>query len=424
MKRFRISIIHKVVLSAICCLAGLFVLDASVFCEVQKRPRAGGLKTVQLPAPNLSGSVSLEQSINTRRSVRRFADKPLDFIQMGQLAWAGQGITDKQSGHRAAPSAWALYPIELYFVTPEGQFVYRPESHSLEQVTASDIRKQLSAAVEQGTPAEAACDIVIAGSVRKLMPKCGNKSAKFMLLEAGHVAENIQLQAVALGLASVPVGSFETKNVAKACGLSGDSEPLLIVCVGYPLAQSQGEKSAGEKKRAVLVVPSANFRDEELFETQRVLTKADIETVIASSKIGPVQGVLGGLAASEVSLDRVRVEDFDAVVFIGGPGAADYFTNPAALGIAREAAARRRVIAAISTAPGILANAGVLRGVRATGLITQRELMQKGQAQYTGAGVERDGLIITGSDPSVVVPFAQAIAGALQEKQPKPGKAL
>jgi SagB-type dehydrogenase family enzyme len=424
MKRFRISITHKIGLLAACCLVGLFVLDAPVFCEVQKRPRAGSRKVVQLPAPNLSGSISLEQAINMRRSVRRFADKPLDFIQMGQLAWAGQGVTDKQSGYRAAPSAWALYPIELYFVAPEGQFVYRPENHSLEQVMASDLRSQLSAAVGQGTPAEAACDIVIAGSVKKLTPKCGNKATRFMLLEAGHVAENIQLQAIALGLASVPVGSFETKNVSKACGLTGDLEPLLIVCVGYPSAQSQGEKTSGEKKRAVLIVPSANFRDEELFETQRVLNEAGIETVIASSKVGPVQGVLGGLAASETTLDKVRVDDFDAVVFVGGPGAAEYYANPAALGIAREAATKRKAIAAISTAPTILAAAGVLRGVRATGLITHRETMQRGQAIYTGASVERDGMIITGSDPSVAVPFAQAIARAIQEKQAKPGKAL
>lgn len=120
----------------------------------------------------------------------------------------------------------------------------------------------------------------------------------------------------------------------------------------------------------------------------------------------------------------MRVEDFDAVVFVGGPGAAEYYINPAALGIAREAATKRKAIAAISTAPTILATAGVLRGVRATGLITQRETMQRGQAIYTGASVERDGMIITGSDPSVAVPFAQAIARAIQEKQPKPGKAL
>ncbi len=426
MKRFGISRISKIGFLAACCLVGLSVLALPVFSQVQRRSRAGGSKVIQLPAPNLSGTVSLEEAIGMRRSVRQFADKPLNFVQMGQLAWAGQGITDKQRGFRAAPSAGALYPIELYFVTPDGLFVYRPDEHSLEQLSQSDLRKQLSAAAQkQGSVEDAACDIVIVGSARKVATKYGNKATRFMLLEAGHVAENIQLQAVTLGLASVPVGAFDIKNVAKVCQLPGNLEPLLIVCVGHPLVQQTAEpsgKTAAGAKKVVLVVPSVNFADAELFETQRVLTEAGIETVIASSKIGPLQGTLGGIAASEVVLDKVRVEDFDAVVFVGGPGAAEYFTNPAALGIVREAAARYKVVAAISIAPTILANAGLLRGVRATGFITQREQMLKGGAQYTGTPVERDGLVITASDPSATIPFAQTIAAALQEERPKSGK--
>ncbi len=84
-----------------------------------------------------------------------------------------------------------------------------------------------------------------------------------MLLEAGHVAENIQLQAVTLGLASVPVGDFEIKNVAKVCELPGDLEPLLIVCVGYPLVQQKPRAKTVRRrkaKRAVLIVPGANFK--------------------------------------------------------------------------------------------------------------------------------------------------------------------
>jgi len=426
MRWFRVSPIRptsrlrKIGLVTACCLVGLSVLALPVFSQAQRRPRAGGAKTVQLPAPNLSGTVSLEEAINMRRSVRQFADKPLNFAQMGQLAWAGQGITDKQRGLRAAPSAGALYPIELYFVTPDGLSVYRPDEHSLEQLSQSDLRKQLSAAaLGQGPVADAACDIVIAGSVRKVATKYGNKATRFMLLEAGHIAENMQLQAVTLGLVSVPVGAFDVKNVAKACLLPGDLEPLLIVCVGYPPVKQEPGKLQPGSKKAVLVVPSINFTDVELFETRRVLTEAGIETVIASSKIGQLQGTLGGIAASEVMLDEVRVADFDAVVFIGGLGADEYFANPAALGIAREAAAKRKVIAAISTAPTILANAGVLRGVRATGFLPQREQMQKGGAQYTGAPVERDGLIITGSDYSAAIPFAQTIAAALLEGRPK-----
>jgi protease I len=342
------------------------------------------------------------------------------------LCWAGQGITDKERGYRAAPSAWAAYPIDLYLVMPDGLFVYRPEGHSLEQVQTGDLRQQLSKAVGQVAIAEAACDIVIAGSSRKLAPKSGNKAGRFLMLEAGHVAENIQLQAVTLGLASVPVGDFETKNVARVCGLSGDLEPLLVVCVGHPLAlkeQSQSSATAGvAAQRAVLIVPGVNYSDVELFETRRILTQAGLETVIAGPKIGPLQGAQGGLAASEVTLDGVRVADFDAVVFIGGPGAVAYFNNPAALGIAREAAVGRKVVAAIDNAPTILAAAGLLNGIRATSFLTQRDFLLNGGAIYTGTPVERDGSIITASSPAAVVPFAQAIVGSLRERQARSGK--
>ncbi|MFH1370596.1 MAG: DJ-1/PfpI family protein [Planctomycetota bacterium] len=427
MGQSKISRLYRIGILTVCWLAGFSVVVWPVFGQQQRRPRRdGSMKTIQLPAPVLSSSISVEEAISKRRSVRQFADKPLNFVQVGQLAWAGQGITDKQRGYRAAPSAWAVYPIDLYFVKPDGLFVYRPEEHSMEQVQTGDLRQPLSKAVGQGSLAEAGCDIVIAGSVRKLAPKSGNKASRFLMLEAGHVAENIQLQAVTLGLASVPVGDFETKSVARVCGLPGDLEPLLIVCVGHPLVSQGRLQPSGETavaaKRAVLIVPSANFRDEELFETQRVLNEAGIETVIASSKIGPLRGVLGGIAASEITLDRVRVEEFDAVVFVDGPGAVAYFNNPAVLGIAREAAAGGKVIAAIDVAPTILANAGVLSGVRATGFLTQRELIRKGGANYTGAPVERDGSIVTASAPAAVVPFAQAIVGALRERQVRSGK--
>ena len=206
--------------------------------------------------------------------------------------------------------------MQLYLVTPDGSYVYNPEAHSLEQLSQKDLRKQLSLATQgQGAVADAQCDIVIAGSVRKIAAKYRNKAERFLLLEAGGIAENIQLQAVALGLASVPIGAFDTKNAAKACELPGDLEPAMIVCVGYPLAQQTPEKSKDESqsanktvksKKAVLITPAADFRDEELFETQRILNEAGISTAIASSKIGPLKGMMGGTAASELTIDKVR----------------------------------------------------------------------------------------------------------------------
>jgi protease I len=199
----------------------------------------------------------------------------------------------------------------------------------------------------------------------------------------------------------------------------------LIVCVGHPFVQQKSQDKAQSAvqitKKAVLIVPPAQFSYTELLEVQSTFNDAGIASVVASSKIGVIQGV-GGIVASEITLDNLKVEDYEVVVFIGGPGVTDYFNNPAILNIVKQASAANKVIGAISAAPMILANARVLRGVRATGLPQQRDQMKKAGAQYTGSAVERDGNIITANDSSVAVPFARAIVVVLKEKQLKPDK--
>jgi protease I len=372
---------------------------------------------VQLAEPKLTGSLSFEQALAKRRSVRQFTNQPLKFAQIGQLAWAGQGITEPQKGLRTAPSAGAIYPIELYFATPEGLFVYRPDQHSLEETLNQDVRGRL------GVVANAPCDIIVAGSVRKLAAKFRSEAKRYMLLEAGHIAQNIQLQAVCLGLGSVAVGGFDTRSVSKVCRLSKNLEPLYVICVGYPAGQAvpaggkeekETHKTEGtQAKRAVLITAREDFRDEELFEIKRILDAAGVETVIASTKIGPIRGMLGNMAEAEILVNQVRVDDYDAIIYVGGLGAAEYFENLVALNIAREAAHKRKVLAAICIAPTILANAGVLTGVRATSFLSERDKLVRAGAIYTGVPVERAGLIITGSEPMASVPFGQAVAEAL-----------
>ncbi len=423
--------IRKFILSAICFMAVLLSLTPSVLGEAARRLRPNEQKDIQLPEPNRTGKVSVEAAINARRSSKEFVDAakfPLNFAQLGQLAWAGQGITDSRTGLRAAHSAGDIYPLELYFVTRDGLFIYVPLTNTLKQISTLDLRKQLSsAALGQGSVEDAYCDIVIAGSVRKVALKYGSKAPNLIRLEAGYAAQNIQLEAVAMGLTSAPIGDFEPRNVAKVCELPNEYECLLIVCVGYPFVQekpmAESLPAAKLVKKAVLIVPESQYTDAELFDTQRILTEAGIKCVLASSKIGALRGTFGGLAGSEVSLDKLNIGDYDAVVFIGGPGASEYFNNPLALKIVREAAATNKIIAAISSAPMILANAGVLRGVKATGLPQQREQIKKAGAQFTGSAVERDGLIITANDPAVTMQFARAIAAELKPNQQKSEKA-
>ena len=220
-----------------------------------------------------------------------------------------------------------------------------------------------------------------------------------------------------MGLGSVPVGGFDARDISRICRLPANREPIYVICVGYPLAQTTTEAGPGQQstatKRAVLIVAGENFRDEELFETKRVLDAAAVQTVIASTKTGFIRGMLGNIAETGILVDQLRVDDYDAIIFIGGSGAAEYFENPVALNIAREAVSKGKILAAICIAPTVLANAGVLTGVRATSFLSEREKLVQGGAVYTGVPVERDRFIITGSGPAASVQFGKAVADAL-----------
>ncbi|MBW7988979.1 MAG: SagB/ThcOx family dehydrogenase [Planctomycetes bacterium] len=398
-------------------ILGIILICFAGLCLGQRRSRTPQ-KIIRLTKPKLTGTVSLEEALAKRRSIRLFANKPLESEQISQLAWAGQGITEQQRGLRTAPSAGETYPIELYFATEEGLFVYRPAEHSLEQTSDKDIRGSLAVAASmQESVAMAGCDIIVAGSVRKLSTQFRNKAKTYMLLEAGHIAQNILLQAACLDLGSVPIGGFTTKKVSRACRLPAGFEPLYIICVGHTIEQVAAEASKNQEstgpKRAALIVASQNFREEEFFETKRALDAAGVQTVIASTRIGTLRGMLGRITEANILVGQLNVNDYDAIIFIGGPGAIEYVVNPIALNLAREAIRNRRILAAIGTAPTILANAGVLTGVRTTSQLTERNRLVLAGALYTGLPVEEDRLIITGRDTGAAMQFGRKIADTL-----------
>lgn len=418
MKRLIISILVLFGIGALC-LADYIPRSSS-----RKRMR----KIIQLAEPKLKGQVSLEEALVKRRSVRVYADRALGFKQIGQLAWAGQGITEPKNGLRTAPSAGSIYPIELHFVTREGAFVYRPADHSLEQTVIGDLRVPLAmAASKQESVARAPCDIVIVGSTKKLAGRFRDKARTYMLLEAGHIAQNIQLQAVCLGLGSVTVGGINTREVAKICKLGRNFEALYIISVGYPMTGADATGSNRQNAaaqvplalgtKAVFIVPSQGFRDDELFETKRVLDQAGVETHIASTTRGIIKGMLGNAVEAKILMSALRVDDYDAIIFIGGAGVKEYFEDPVAKSIAHSASRKRMILAAISAAPTILANAGALTGRRATSFESEHEKLQQGGAIFTGEPVEWDAHIITCSGPAAAQLFGRAIAEALAAKK-------
>ena len=391
---------------------GIALMVCTAVTVAQPKRPLSPTRIIELPQPNTTGAVSLEEALLKLRPVRRFAPEPLKSDQISQLAWAALGSQRNPAGLRTPPAPQTDQSMELYVATSRGLFLYDPAEHSLQQISRTDPRPQLAKAPPDGRPiTDAGCDFIIVGS-SKTFAAYGKHATRLMHLQAGQIAQNVQLQAAALDLGSFAVGAFEPGPVSRLCKLSRNQEPVYIICVGQSTDEMEQQQTV--VGRAVLIVPSRDFRDEELFETMRILEASSIQTVIASSRIGLITGMLGGAAEATVPLGQVRVENFDAVIFIGGLGAREYFASPAALHIARTAVEQRKILAAICIAPSILANAGVLKGVRATAWGSERGVLVLSGAAYTGSPLERDGLIITGRDPMAAPIFAQAIAQALR----------
>lgn len=188
---------------------------------------------VDLPPP-LEGTVPLETALRRRRSVREFLAEPLTEAEIGQLFWAAQGVT-AESGGRTSPSAGALYPLELHALTPTGVLHYLPDGHRIEVASDRDRRADLeAAAVDQaavgGAPLVAAVVVV----PERTAESYGDRAGRYVDLEAGHAAQNLLLQAVAMDLVAVPIGAFDDAAVAEVLALPTGHEVRYLLPVGRP----------------------------------------------------------------------------------------------------------------------------------------------------------------------------------------------
>ena len=219
------------------------VLATTALCSQQKNqpnPAALSSATVRLPAPARDGKVSLEKALATRRSVRSSSDQPLSLGEASQLLWSAQGKTEKR-GFRSAPSAGALYPLELYLAADRvsglnpGVYRYRPETHGLVRVSEGERRGDLRrAALNQRSVGEAAAVVVMTAVYERTTGKYGDRGIRYVHIEAGHAAQNFLLQAQALGLGAVPIGAFDDESIKKIVGAGADERPLYLLPVGRP----------------------------------------------------------------------------------------------------------------------------------------------------------------------------------------------
>jgi SagB-type dehydrogenase family enzyme len=202
---------------------------------------AQDMKTIALPAPRLDGTVSVEKALAGRRSIREFTASPITIAEVSQLLWAAQGINGTRGDRelRTAPSAGALYGLETYILAAnvtglaQGLYRYTPKGHTITFLIPGDMRAKLSdAALKQSCLTGCAAVIVFATVYERISKKYVERGVKFAHMEAGHSSQNVYLEAEALGIGTVAVGSFMEGDVKNILGLPEDQEPLYMMPVG------------------------------------------------------------------------------------------------------------------------------------------------------------------------------------------------
>ncbi len=190
---------------------------------------------ITLPPVDSRGATSLEEVLRKRESWRRFSLEPLTNEEVARVMWAAQGVT-RTWGGRTAPSAGALFPLEVYVVLEGGVHHYIPRNHQLLRLSGEDVREALcSAALSQAFIRDAPATVVIAVVFERVTVKYGSRGERYAMIEAGHAAQNILLQATSMGLGSVPVGAFHDERVRQVLDLPDDHRPVYLVTVGHRL---------------------------------------------------------------------------------------------------------------------------------------------------------------------------------------------
>lgn len=189
-------------------------------------------RTIELPEPNTKGSMTLEKAIAGRKSSRQFSGERLELKQIGQLCWSAQG--QRTGKFRTAPSAGATYPLELYVAAADGYYHYLPAQHAVQECSTEDLRQRLcEAAWGQRFIEDAAAIFVLAAEFERTTGRYGERGRRYVYMEAGHAAQNLHLQAEAMGLGSVAIGAYDDDAVSEALALGDNLEAVYLVAVGF-----------------------------------------------------------------------------------------------------------------------------------------------------------------------------------------------
>jgi SagB-type dehydrogenase family enzyme len=212
--------------------------------EKEQKTEDTNVIKIKLPDPSIKGSMSVNEALLKRRSVREYKDTCLTLQEVSQLLWAAYGISDSVIwngyGLHTAPSAGALYPLELYLVAgnvsglPAGIYKYHPKGHYLILIKSGDNRSDLcDASYGQEMVKNAPVTIVYSAVFERTTEKYGNRGReRYVCMDLGHSGENVYLQATAMNIGTCAIGAFSDKDVAKVIGMPEIEEPLYIMPLG------------------------------------------------------------------------------------------------------------------------------------------------------------------------------------------------
>jgi SagB-type dehydrogenase family enzyme len=237
MKYLNAMVITIVVVTALALSLSLLILyKPAELVETMQKREVG--ERIKLPEPDHANETSVEAALLRRRSIRTYSGDDVTLEEVSQLLWAAQGITAPWGG-RTAPSAGALYPLELYLVVGDvkgmdkGVYTYRPKEHELKKVADGDVRAELAeAALGQECVKEAAIDLIFTAVYERTTAKYGERGMRYVHIEVGHAAQNVYLQADSLDLGTVVVGAFMDREVKRIVHAGAQEEPLYIMPVG------------------------------------------------------------------------------------------------------------------------------------------------------------------------------------------------
>ncbi len=203
---------------------------------------------VELPLPVLDGFVSVERALANRRSIREYTGDPISLQELSQILWASYGISEVTYGFKTTPSAGATYPLEVYAVVyprgvilskdsylEPGSYKYDPYTHTLTLVKKGDLSRNLyEAGLEQEWILDARACLVITAVYERTTRRYGSRGIRYVLIEVGHAAQNVYLQATALGLATVAIGAFHDERVKEIVGASPNEHVLYMMPIARP----------------------------------------------------------------------------------------------------------------------------------------------------------------------------------------------